>query len=119
MRKIFIPAGIAVAVALSACGHSQLRQETCVGIITKIEELPGEHYSPSQGRQPLYSVSVRLIRVGHQDSTDQIRMLVLEPYNPSRFGKEGDTLHFVCPKTSLQRGEIWFEELKEYAIASQ
>ena len=118
MQEIFLLAVVAVAVVLSACAHSHARPAACVGIITKIEELPGEHYSPAKGRQPLYSVSVRLIRVGHQDSTDQIRILVLELYNPSRFGKEGDTLHFACPKTSLQRGEVWFEELTGYSIAS-
>ena len=118
MRKLFLLAGIAAAVVLSACAHSHLRREACVGIITKIEELPGEHYSPAKGHQPLYGVSVRLHRVGHKSSTDQIRILVLELYNPSRFGSEGDTLHFTCPKQSLQTGEIWFEELTGYRITS-
>lgn len=118
MQKSPLIFGIVPVVVLSACVHAQLGQETCVGIITKIEDLPGEHYSPTKGRQPLYSVSVRLIRVGYQDSTDKIRILVLELYNPSRFGKEGDILHFVCPRTSRQRGEVWFEELTGYKIAS-
>ena len=118
MQKFFLLSGIAVVFVLSACAHAGARQEVCVGIITNIEELPGEHYSPAKGHQPLSGVSVRLIRVGHKNSTDQIRILVLELYNPSRFGNEGDTVHFICPKKSLQTGEVWFEELKGYKIGS-
>lgn len=118
MQRILLLAVVAVSAVLSACAHSHARQTACVGIITKIEDLPGDHYSPVKGHQPLYGVSVRLIRVGDQNPNDQIRILVLESYNPSQFGNEGDILHFICPKTSLQRGEVWFEELKEYRIAS-
>lgn len=119
MQKLFLLAGIAMAVVLSACAHSSAPQETCVGIITKIEELPGDHYSPAKGHQPLTRVTVRLHRVGKESSSDLINILFLELYRPAQFGREGDTVRFICPTGPLQSSEAWFEDLKGYSVDSQ
>lgn len=119
MKKLLLIAGIAGAIVLAACAHSSAPQEICVGVITKIEEPPGDYYSPAKGHQPLTRVSVRLRHIGNESSSDLITILFFELYRPAQFGREGDTVRFICPEGPLQASEAWFADLKGYSVDSQ
>jgi len=120
--KTLVPLGVAVLVViLTGCANSRARQEVCRGFVTKIEEHPGDHYSPAKGHKPLTSVFVDLIPAEHRSksATVTLRILVLGQLPLSLCGHEGDTVQFLCPRHSLQTRTVWYDELNAYKVVSR
>jgi hypothetical protein len=101
---------------LSGCRNQTPPPAEYFVLIERIEDVPGEHYSPAIGRQPLFCIHVRLVGADGKPRRSSLRLYVPGLYRPEMFGREGDWVSFRIAGQIPLGGEIWIEQLAAYRV---
>lgn len=115
MMRMLLFLGAIVSIA-GGCANGNAPPQRWTGTVVRVENPPGQHFSPAHSRDTLTGVYVRLSRFGHPTEVGTVKILVQEIYSPSIHGRIGDAVRFVCSRFILERGDVWLAELREFTI---
>lgn len=110
--------GFALCLAFGACHEAGSSRSVYFGTIARVEQPNGVFYSPRLGSA---SVALTLIYLrpsgagGRADKT-MLRIAVLGAYDPTRFGKPGDSVSFEYAGSARPGAELDYEDLLKYAV---
>ena len=106
-----------ILLVLAACAQIGANDRLYLGEIVKVEDMPGDHYSPVKGWTQFTVLHILIVAKNADNRPAYLRVMVLGSYLPSKHGKAGDVVRFICPKSCLLKGEAWIEETKVYLIS--
>lgn len=113
-RKISELIAIALSFALLGCAQPSARERVCTGEIVRVENVAGQHYSPTKGEKPLTRLVLRMAAPGTAHA-EVVRISILDIYSADLYGKTGDTVTFTWP--DMRRLEdVWIDQLKDYQV---
>jgi len=109
-------AALAIAAVLAGCSFPRPEVQTYQATIERVEDRPGEFYSPERGHEPLICIYLNVADPLRGGQAETVRVLVLDVYNPELYGKVGDRILFSFSGSLPRDGEIGFESLSGYRI---
>ena len=108
---VFVPA---LCLLLAGCTSRPLPSHEYFALIENIDDVPGQHYSPSKGQEPLYAFDLRI--TNPKDHQTHLRLLVFGLKDTERLGTKGDKISFRIVGPFPVTGDLWLEQLAEYRV---
>jgi hypothetical protein len=109
-------AALAIAAVLAGCSFPRPDIRSYQATIDRVEERPGDFYSPERGHEPLICIYLNVADPSRDGRTETVRVLVLDVYNPMIYGRVGDRVRFSFPGNLPRDGEVEFESLSGFRV---
>lgn len=105
-------------LVLAACLETPAARLTYFGTVVRVEEPEGIFFSPAIGRggKPLKLIHLQLRDRNASAGGVALTIAVLYAYEPSRFGKAGDSVAFEYDGIAPSSGELAYEDLLNYRV---
>ena len=84
--------------------------------IERVEEMPGDYYSPRKGQTPLVCLLLRMSATTEERRPEMIRVFLMEAYAPSLHGEAGELVSFSYSHPLPMSGEISFDSFTDYRL---
>ena len=104
--------------SFGGCVRPPLPRVAYSGVIERVEERDGDHFSPEKGHKPLHCVYLRLAKGANAREGELLRVFVLDLYSPEIYGQQGDMISFEKLGRLPVNDEVWFDELLDYAVGT-
>ena len=106
-------------VVSNGCSFERPRSFTYQGRIERVDQPPGEYYSPQKGHQPLTYLYLRVRPTGQSGKGTPLRLAVLGWYTPETHGGAGDAVSFDRAGKLPLSGQVDFGDIRNYRIAEK
>ena len=106
----------AVSAVFIGCRTSALTPRTYMATIERVEEMPGDYYSPRKGQTPLVCLLLRMSATTEERRPEMIRVFLMGVYVPSLHGERGDSVSFSYSHPLPMSGEISFDSFTDYRL---
>lgn len=103
---------------LAGCGHEVSSPTQYYAVIERIEDVPGQHYTPERGKEPLSCIHLYLCDARGEHRMSRLGVFVFGLYRPAEFGEAGDWVAFQIADNLPLRDELWIEQLTGYRVLS-
>ncbi len=107
---------LATAAVLVGCSSPGPAPQTYEATVERIEERPGDFYSPQRGHEPLICITLDVGDPSASGGAKPVRILVLDVYKPAIHGRVGDRVLFSFAGNLPADGELDFDTLPGYRI---
>jgi hypothetical protein len=119
LRGIRLPgkiAAFAFAAVLAACSFSRPSVWAYQATIERVEDRPGNFYTPLSGHEPLICIYLRVADLSNGGRGEVVQVLVLDVYKPSIHGRVGDRVVFNFSGALPKDGKLEFRSLSGYWV---
>jgi hypothetical protein len=116
MRSLGLLGALAFAAAFAGCSYPSPAPQTYRATIVRIEDRPGDFYSPLSGHQPLVCITLRFSNPSEGGRTEIFRVLLLGVYKPAVHGRVGDRVLVSISGSPPKDGVLDFDGLSGYGV---
>jgi hypothetical protein len=102
----------------NGCSFERPRSCAYLARIERVDQPPGEYYSPRKGHQPLTYLYLRVRPLGRSGEETLLRVAVLGWYTPETHGGAGDAVSFDFPGRLPLAGQLNFGGLVNYRVTA-
>jgi hypothetical protein len=106
-------------IGFGGCSFDRPRNVTYLGRIERVDQPPGEYYSPEKGHQPLTYLYLRVRPRGQSGDGTPLRLAVLGWCTPETHGGDGDAVAFDYAGRLPRSGQMNFGDVQNYRITEK
>jgi hypothetical protein len=105
-------------VVFHGCSYEPPRRVNYLARIERVDQPPGEYYSPRKGHQPLTYLHLRVRPLGRSGEETPLRVAILGWYTPETHGGAGDAVSFDYQGRLPQSGQVNLGGLLNYRVTT-
>jgi hypothetical protein len=109
-------AALAITAAWAGCSFPRAAPQTYEATVERIEDRPGDFFSPLSGRKPFEVITLDVSKPAAGGQAEKVRVLVLDIYKQATYGKVGDRVAFQFPGSLPEDREMDFDTLSDYRV---
>jgi hypothetical protein len=103
----------------NGCSFERPRSCAYLARIERVDQPPGEYYSPRKGHQPLTYLYLRVHPLGRNGEETPLRVAILGWYTPETHGGAGDAVSFDHGGRLPLSGQVDFSDIRNYRVTAK
>ena len=116
-NRLYLRVLVCIAVTVIAgCVASAPTPRAYTAAIERVDQRPGNYYSPRKGSRPLVCFHLRVAASSENVRGGVLRVFLMDLYSPAIQGEPGDSVSFSYAHPLPISGELDFEALDNYRV---